>query len=83
MSCTPPRAEPVADPLDEVLGRRGARRQPDRLDSVEPALVDRGLVLDQVGRHAGRARGLDQPVRVGAVLRADHEQEVDLARRAA
>ena len=43
-----PRAEPVADSLDELLRSRGAGRQPDRLGLLEPGLVDVGLVVDQV-----------------------------------
>ena len=45
---------------------------------VEPALVDLGLVVDQVRGDARRAGGLDEPVRVRRVARADHEQQVDL-----
>ena len=37
-----------------------------------------GLVVDQVRLDAGRARDLDEPLRVRAVLRPDHEQQVDL-----
>ena len=43
------------------------------------ALVDLGLVVDQVRRDAARPRDLDEPVRVRRVARADHEQQVDLA----
>ena len=46
------RAEPVADALDELLGRGGARRDAHDLDAVEPGLVDLGLVVDQVRRDA-------------------------------
>ena len=71
-------AEPVAGARDELLGRGRARGDPDRLDAVEPGLVDLGLVVDQVRLHAARARDLDEAVRVGRVARADHEQQLDL-----
>ena len=64
--------------VDELLGRRRARGDADRLDAVEPGLVDLGLVVDQVRLDAVRARDLDEPVRVGRVARADHQQQVDL-----
>ena len=73
-------AEPVADPLDELLRRRRARCDADRLDAVEPRLVDLGLVVDQVATDAAGPRDLDQAVRVRRVARADHEQQVDLGR---
>ena len=42
--------------------------------------VDLGLVVDQIRRRRRGARDLDEPVRVGRVARADHEQQVDLSR---
>ncbi len=71
-------AEPVADAGHELLRRGRARGDADRLDAVEPALVDLRLVVDQVRGDAGGARDVDEPVRVRAVPRADHEQQVDL-----
>ena len=48
------RPEPVAHAPDEMLGRRGAGGQPGGSSAFEPALVDRALVLDQVGCDARR-----------------------------
>src|SRR5438093_13750174 len=39
-------SEPVAHPLDEMLGRRRTRGQPDCPDIVEPALLDLRIVVD-------------------------------------
>ena len=72
-------AEPVADALDELLGRRGARRDADDLDAVDPA-PRRSRSRRRSGATATpRARRLDEAVRVRRVARADHEQQVDLA----
>ena len=78
ISVTPTGTEPFAHAFDEPLWRRCARRQADGLDVLEPALVDVGLVVDQVSRDSGLTRHLDEPVRVGRVGRADHEEQVDL-----
>src|SRR3954471_14878678 len=51
-----PRAEPVADPVDELLGRRRAGGHPHDLDALDPRLVDLALVVDQVSGDAVRAR---------------------------
>ena len=47
-------AEPVAGAGHELLRRRRARGDADRLDAVEPGLVDLGLVVDQVRLDAVR-----------------------------
>ena len=73
-----PAPEPVADPPHELLRHRCPRGQADSLDATEPRSSISALVLDQVRLDAGRPRRLDEPVRVGAVPRADHEDEVDL-----
>src|SRR5882672_29713 len=49
-----PRPEPVARAGDELLRRRCTGGDPDRLDAVEPGLVDLGLVVDQVRLDAVR-----------------------------
>ena len=51
---------------------------PTRLDSLEPALLDLAGVVDQVRLGAELAGHVDQAVRVGRVLRADHEDQVAL-----
>jgi hypothetical protein len=75
------RPEPVAHAVDELFRRRGARRDADGADAVEPGRVDLGLVVDQVGRDAAGAGHVDQPVGVGGVPGPDHEQQVDLLQR--
>ena len=77
-SATPRVAEPVADARHEPLRRRCARRDADRLDAVEPRLVDLADVVDQMRGDARGVRDLDEPLRVRRVRRADHEQQVDL-----
>ena len=59
-------------------GADAPEEMPDGADAVEPALVDLRLVVDQVPCHARCPRHVDEPVRVRGVLRAEHEQEVDL-----
>ena len=67
------------DPLDQPLRCGGAGCDADRLDALQPARIDVGLVVDQVGGDAHLAGDVDQPVRVRGVARADHEHQVDLA----
>ena len=70
--------EPVEHPRDEVLGRARAARERPRSDAPRASRVDLGLVVDEVAGLTALARHLRQPVRVRRVLRADHEQHVDL-----
>ena len=72
-------AEELDEPLDELLGRAGAGGDPDRLDALEPGLVDLEVVVDQVRGGAVLARDLDQAVRVRGVRRADHQHQLALA----
>ena len=65
--------------LDQLLGGAGAGGDADRLDSLEPLLLDLGVVVDQVGGGAVLAGDLDQAVGVRGVGRADHEHQVALA----
>ena len=78
MSVTPRSRNQSQTPVDELLRRRGARRDADDRDAVEPGFVDLGLVVDQVRGDPARVRSLDEPVRVRRVARADDEQQVDL-----
>ena len=83
MSVTPRSRNQSQTRWTSFSGAEAPGRDPDDADRLaEPRLVDLGLVVDQVGRHAAGARGLDEPVRVGRVPRADHEQQVDLRRAA-
>ena len=72
-------AEEVDEALDQLLGGAGAGGDADRLDALQPLLLDLGVVVDQVGGGAVLARHLDQAVGVGGVGRADHEDQVALA----
>ena len=56
---------------------------PTRPDAFEPGRVQLLGPVDQVARHARLGRDLAQPVRVRAVLRADHQHEVDVPRELA
>lgn len=62
-----PSAEPVAYSLHELFGRRRSRGDSDRLDPLQPLLVDVGLVVDEVGRHTSGASDLYESVRVRGV----------------
>ena len=61
-----------------MLGRAGPAREAHDRGALEPRRVDLGLVVDEVAGHAPLLRHLGQPVRVRGILRADHEQHVDL-----
>ena len=64
-------AEELDELGDELLGGAGAGRDPDRVDALEPCLLDLAGVVDQVGGGAELAGHVDEPVGVGGVLRAD------------
>ena len=63
-----PRPEVLHHLVHQVLGRRGARRDAQTLDPLEPGRVDLRDVVDQVGPGARVSRHLGQPIAVGAVL---------------
>src|ERR1700710_2908551 len=63
----------------KLLGGAGAGGDADRLDPLQPGLVDLGVVVDQVGGGAVFTRHLDQAVGVRGVGRADHQDQVTLA----
>ena len=65
--------------VDQLLGGAGAGGDADRLDALEPLLVDLGGVVDQVRGGAVLARDLDQAVGVRGVGRADHQHQLALA----
>ena len=68
--------------VDQVLGHRGARGDADRVDALEPGLLDLAGVVHAVGRlGAGLERDLDQAHRVGGVAGADHDHQVGRRRR--
>ena len=79
-SSAPRSRKKLDQPLDQLLGGAGAGGDADGLDALEPGLVDLGVVVDQVGVGAVLARDLDQAVRVRGVGRADHQDQVALAR---
>src|SRR5437763_657021 len=67
--------QPRDDGLDELLGRRGTRGEPDRGVTVEQAPIQIALAVDQRRGGALEARDFDEPLRVRARLRADHEDQ--------
>ena len=60
-------------------GGAGAGSDQHRLVAGEPAQVDVGRPVDQMGRHAARPGQLRQPPAVGTVLAADDQHHVGLA----
>src|SRR5206468_11139217 len=62
----------------EHLRRRGAGGDADPRRALQPRRTDVADVVDEVGPGAGHARHLDEPDGVGAVGRADDQQEVDV-----
>src|SRR5580704_3945819 len=68
--------EGADDFLDQPLGRRRARGQPERAHSVEHRGLDVGDRIDQERARTTHPRDLDQPVRIRALLRADHQYGV-------
>src|SRR5579884_4199079 len=67
--------EPLGRAADELVGRRGAGGEADRLVPVQQRGVELALAVDQRRLRARRLRDLDEPLRVRARLRADHEHE--------
>src|SRR6185312_4375571 len=67
--------EPRHDGLDQLLRGRGTRRQPDRLMPVEQQAVELALAADQRGLRAVQTGDLDEPLGIGAGLRADHKDD--------
>ena len=65
--------------LDQQLGRRCARGDAERADALEPAEIESFGAFDQVARGPGGLADLAQAVGVRAVLRAHHQDQVDLA----
>src|SRR3954465_12184999 len=61
--CAAP-AEERDESLDKLLGSTGARGDADRLDALEPGLVDLTVVVDQIGIGPVLAGDLTQPVGV-------------------
>ena len=72
-------AEELDQALDQLLGGAGAGGDANRLDALQPLLLDLGVVVDQVRGGAVLARDLDQAVGVGGVGRADDEDQLALA----
>src|ERR1039457_5550709 len=69
--------EPVQHTGDPFLGAGGPAPQPARGHAIQPSLVDRRRVLDQIGRgRAGVQSDLDEAHRVRRVAGANHEDHV-------
>ena len=79
-------AQPVDQLLHQLVRRRGAGGDADRLGALDPARVERVGIGDEIARHALLGGDLAQAVGVRAVGGADHQHDVDhhgqLARRA-
>ena len=65
--------------LNQQLGRRCAGGDAERSDALQPAEIQRLGAFDQVARGAGGLPDLAQAVGVRAVLRAHHQDQVDLS----
>src|SRR6202162_2228270 len=73
-------ARVIHDLTHEDLRRRGARRQAQDTDPLQPLGPDVRGPLDQVGRHIVREADLAQPERVRAVGRPEHQERVHVGR---
>ncbi len=60
----------------KVSGAEAPAGEAERFDPFEPGRVDIAAALDQPGRRAAAFGDLDQPHRVRAVGRADHEHQL-------
>src|SRR5438309_9708356 len=61
--------------FDQLFGCRRSGRDPDRRVTVEELDVQLALAVDQLGPGARVARDFDETLRIGARLRADHENQ--------
>src|SRR5690606_7401542 len=69
--------QPLQDLLDQHLRDGGARGEADRGDALQPALVDLGGEVHQVGVTGARLQGdLDEALGVGGVAGADDDHQV-------
>src|SRR5438270_246649 len=66
--------------FDQLFGCRRSGRDPDRRVTVEELDVQLALTVDQLGPGHRVARDFDQTLRIGARLRADHENQRRLLR---
>ncbi len=69
------------DFFDQDFRRRGAGGNPDSLGVLHPIRVDVGGRIDQIGVDPAMFPQFAQPVRIGAVGRPDHENNVDQLRQ--
>ena len=65
------------DVFHQHFRRRGAGGDADGFGVAEPARIELAAVGDQIARRAGLLADLAQPVRIRAVLGADHKDNVD------
>src|ERR1035438_9247708 len=59
-----------------MFRRGGSRGDRHVTNAVQPSDIDFCVVVDQIGAHPGVGAHLDQPLRIGAVLRSHHQQQV-------
>ena len=62
--------------IDQFFGRRGAGSDSDHRSPLDPCSIELAAVREQVARHAGFDADLAQPIGIGAVLGADHQDHV-------
>ena len=67
--------------LNQLIGNRSALSDSDAGNSVQPFWIDAAVVIDQMSRLSQRTRDLYQLIGILAVLRADHQYQLDLLRQ--